>query len=212
MSQSPDGQSPASPVESVDSSEQSLDEQLVQLAQAKLDGRIDEVTYERLIGLIRELQPTHNWDLAELVQYPRRPVKSRVDFSVLEKTFIFACILFLAFMLLGIISNATLSVPRVNSARITASSYDLANLRTALDAFEIDNGRYPTPAEGLHALLSPPHGLMASWRGPYVRSIPLDAWGHPYIYSVAGKKHANGFDLLSTGPDGKPGTADDISN
>src|SRR4051794_3779620 len=57
---------------------------------------------------------------------------------------------------------------------------DVAALSTMLDAFAADTGRYPTDAEGLAALLSPPRGI-AGWRGPYVQQLRNDRWGHPYV-------------------------------
>ena len=41
---------------------------------------------------------------------------------------------------------------RSEHARITAARADIANLEVALDAFEVDTGRYPTTEEGLAAL------------------------------------------------------------
>src|SRR4029077_3980681 len=38
---------------------------------------------------------------------------------------------------------------RSEQARVTAAKADIATLETALDAFEIDNGRYPSTEEGL---------------------------------------------------------------
>jgi general secretion pathway protein G len=81
----------------------------------------------------------------------------------------------------------------------------------ALDAFQIDNGRYPTTEEGLRALLTPPANC-PNWKGPYVKRWPLDPWGNIYIYRYPGQHHPTSFDLSSLGPDGKPGTADDITN
>ena len=40
----------------------------------------------------------------------------------------------------------------------------------------------------------------------------MDPWDNPYIYYYPGKHNANGYDLLSVGPDGKEGTDDDIGN
>ena len=59
------------------------------------------------------------------------------------------------------------------SAAIIAAKTDITNLETALDAFEIDTGRYPTSAEGLAALGAPPAGIIG-WHGPYIRALPND--------------------------------------
>jgi hypothetical protein len=49
------------------------------------------------------------------------------------------------------------------------TSTQLIILRQALEIFRTDNRRYPTSAEGLPALLTPPAALQRTWRGPYVR-------------------------------------------
>ena len=51
---------------------------------------------------------------------------------------------------------------------------------------------------------SAPSGV-TNWEGPYLKKdVPLDPWGHPYVYGQPGT-HQNDFDLLSYGRDGKPG-------
>jgi hypothetical protein len=39
----------------------------------------------------------------------------------------------------------------------------------------------------------------------------LDSWGEPLVYRCPGAVSADGFDLLSKGPDRRAGTADDIA-
>jgi type II secretion system protein G len=95
-----------------------------------------------------------------------------------------------------------------------AAEKDIANIVAGLNVFEIDTGRYPTTAEGLAALLEKPIGA-TEWRGPYIRSKANDGkiddpWGRPYVYRCPGKGVAQSFDMLSLGPDGKEGTADDV--
>ncbi len=70
---------------------------------------------------------------------------------------------------------------RSEQARITAAITDIANIEVALDAFEIDTGRYPTSQEGLGALVVQPSNAL-EWKGPYIkRGIPSDPWGNLYI-------------------------------
>ena len=45
---------------------------------------------------------------------------------------------------------------RSEQAREAAAKTDISNMETALDAFEIDTGRYPTTEEGLAALIEAP--------------------------------------------------------
>ncbi len=74
---------------------------------------------------------------------------------------------------------------------------------TALDAFRLDVGRYPTTEEGLKALREKPAGLEA-WKGPYLqKEIPMDPWGRPYLYKSPGD-HGE-YDLFSYGLDGVEG-------
>jgi len=101
---------------------------------------------------------------------------------------------------------------RSEQARITAARTDIANLEVALDAFEIDTGRFPTTQEGIGALVDEPAG-MDDWRGPYIkRGVPNDPWGNPYVYQCPGEHNREGYDLHSFGPDGQNGGGDDIDN
>ncbi len=101
---------------------------------------------------------------------------------------------------------------RSEDARITAARTDISNIEVALDAFEIDTGRYPTTSEGLQYLVTEPTGL-SNWKGPYIkRGVPKDPWGNEYVYRQPGQKNTKGFDLYSYGPDGADGGDDDIDN
>ena len=101
--------------------------------------------------------------------------------------------------------------PTLRAARMVAAKDDLAALEAALDIFEVDNGRYPTAEEGLKALIEAPADAK-NWHGPYVKKLPDDPWGHPYVYRYPGTHNKHGFDLSSLGEDGKEGTADDVTN
>lgn len=110
---------------------------------------------------------------------------------------------------------AALVVPkftnRSQQARETAAKTDISNIGTSIDAFEIDTGRFPSNEEGLAALLQQPANL-TGWHGPYLnRGLPKDPWGNPYLYKFPGQHNTSGYDLYSTGPDGREGT-DDIGN
>jgi len=101
---------------------------------------------------------------------------------------------------------------RSEQARITAAHTDIANLEVVLDAFEVDNGRYPTTDDGLLVLVEQPPE-MPNWKGPYIkRGVPDDPWGNPYIYTQPGRHNTYGFDLYSYGVDGREGGDDDIDN
>jgi general secretion pathway protein G len=77
-------------------------------------------------------------------------------------------------------------------------------LEKALDQYRIDMGRYPTTEEGLDSLVNAPINE-PNWSGPYLKkAVPLDPWGHPYVYASPGT-HNNDVDLISYGKDGRPG-------
>lgn len=98
---------------------------------------------------------------------------------------------------------------RIEGSRESAARASLSNLGTALGAFEIDCGRFPTMEEGLEVLASNPG--ITGWKGPYVKPIPLDPWSNPFQYRAPGAHFPESYDLFSLGPDGSEG-ADDVVN
>ncbi len=97
-------------------------------------------------------------------------------------------------------------------ARKSKAITEIGSFKTALQAFEIDNGRFPTNEEGLKALVQQPAGLQNWKQGGYMESVPNDPWDHPYVYRCPGQHHPDGFDVFSMGPDGHEGGTDDIGN
>ena len=83
-------------------------------------------------------------------------------------------------------------------------------LAMALELYELDNGTFP---QKLDDLITDP-GSAKRWKGPYIkkRIIPKDPWGNEYIFAFPGSENAGSYDLSSAGPDGQPGTDDDIAN
>ena len=71
----------------------------------------------------------------------------------------------------------------------------------AIDNFRLDVGRYPTAEEGLNALVVKPANA-DKWSGPYLKKeVPMDPWGHPYVYKIPGAK--SDYGVISNGPDAK---------
>lgn len=88
---------------------------------------------------------------------------------------------------------------KVSGARQKSAKAQIELFGTALDAFRLDTGRYPTTEEGLKALREKPSGADA-WQGPYLpKEIPVDPWGNPYVYKCPGD-HGD-YDLISFGLD-----------
>jgi general secretion pathway protein G len=122
--------------------------------------------------------------------------------------------LLLVLVILGIL--AAIVVPkfggRTEQARQTAAVTQISTFGTALNAFEVDTGSYPRGSDGLQQLLVQPQDV-TGWHGPYLMSdIPKDPWNHDYIYEYPGRLNPAGYDIISMGPDGQAGTADDVAN
>jgi general secretion pathway protein G len=102
---------------------------------------------------------------------------------------------------------------QLGKSEVTVAKAQIEAFSKALDTFRLDVGRFPTTEEGLAALLTQPSGL-AKWNGPYLKKeVPLDPWGHAYVYRAPGSK--GDYDILSYGRDGQAGGAGedaDISN
>ena len=116
--------------------------------------------------------------------------------------------------ILGIIAFLYAIKPRLGShteSRPAPLADIHGGIKSALDAFKVDTGAYPKGSNGLVELVQQPIGA-TNWRGPYLDKLPVDWWGHNYIYEYPGKHNPNGYDLFSAGPDGKAGTDDDIGN
>jgi len=130
----------------------------------------------------------------------------RRGFTLIELLLVLVILAVLAAVILPMFTG------RSKQARITAAKTDISNLGTALDAFELDNGAYPTSQEGLAALATQPSG-MNNWNGPYIKhAVAKDPWGHAYVYVCPGQHNTNSYDLSSAGPDGQQGDTDDITN
>jgi general secretion pathway protein G len=135
----------------------------------------------------------------------RRPFQkqTRNAFTLIE--------LLLVLVILAVL--AAVVVPRFSSRRKqaneTAAKTQISAFETSLNQFEIDCGRFPTTDEGLDALVTNKANL-DGWN-QYMKKVPADPWGKPYIYRSPGTKNQD-FDVLSGGEDGREGTEDDITN
>ncbi len=81
---------------------------------------------------------------------------------------------------------------------------DIRGLAVALHLFKRDCTFFPTTEQGLGVLVAGHGGesLCASYDPQgYFPAIPLDPWGHPYIFVSDGRT----FVIRSNGADGKPG-------
>jgi general secretion pathway protein G len=88
---------------------------------------------------------------------------------------------------------------KITGGKQAAAKMQIEMFGTALDAFRLDTGRYPTTEEGLKALREKPSGV-ENWSGPYLpKEIPVDPWKNAYLYKSPGE-HGD-YDLVSYGAD-----------
>lgn len=100
-------------------------------------------------------------------------------------------------------------VGRADDAKNASAIANINSFSSTLDTYKADTGQYPAD---LNALVSNPG--VKGWNGPYLRNqekIPLDPWGHPYVYKTPGD-NGRDYDIISLGPDGQAGTQDDIKS
>jgi len=134
--------------------------------------------------------------MTRLSTFPRR----RSGFTLIE--------ILVVIVILGIL--AALIVPRVmdrpDQARVTAARADIAAIIGALKLYKLDNGTYPSPEQGLEALVKQPERgeIPRNWKsGGYLERLPADPWGSEYQYLNPGIR--GDVDVLSLGADRRPG-------
>jgi general secretion pathway protein G len=130
----------------------------------------------------------------------RKSIKNQSGFTLIE--------IMVVVVILGIL--AAIVVPKLlnepEKARRTSAATQIRSFEEALGIFKLENGFYPSTEQGLQALVEKPTvgRIPAHYKeGGYIRKIPLDPWGQPYLYLCPGV-HGD-FDLFSYGPDGESG-------
>jgi len=97
-----------------------------------------------------------------------------------------------------------------DESKIKAANAQLSAFVRQIACYQLDLGLLPNTKQGLGSLRIAPSDLPdeSKWCGPYAENdIPLDPWGHQYIYELLTPTE---FKIYSTGPDGEACTADDV--
>lgn len=131
------------------------------------------------------------------------PVKKRRGFTLIE--------IMVVVVIIGLLS--ALVGPRLigqsEEAKVKTTVTQIAQLEQTLGLFHLDNGFYPTTAQGLEALVHipslPPEPINYKRNG-YMKKVPKDAWGREFIYECPGE-HGD-YDIISFGADGAEGGED----
>lgn len=128
-----------------------------------------------------------------------RGASSKAGFTLVE--------ILLVVAILGILAGvAVIGVRgRTDKANKSACRASIQAIRTAIDAYDVDNGTYPPSLQSLVARDSAPN-----WSGPYIQEARMlkDPWGHEFQYSP----REDGCEIRSAGPDGQMGSGDDLTN
>ena len=113
-------------------------------------------------------------------------------------------------VIIGLIASAVAVnvIGRQKEAEIKKATTDVQNIANqGVDAFRVMRGRYPSTEEGLRVLVQ--EGFL---KANQPDGSLKDPWRQDYVYLYPGQKNPDGFDVKSNGPDGQPGTEDDIVN
>ncbi|MGH8011657.1 MAG: type II secretion system major pseudopilin GspG [Candidatus Binataceae bacterium] len=124
--------------------------------------------------------------------------RSQEGFTLIELMVVILIIGLLATIVVENLRGATDKAKRIKAEA------DISQLKTALDRYYLDNGRYPSTEQGLQALVSQPTGDPAPVDYPdggYIEKVPSDPWRNPYFYQSNGDSYV----LKSFGADGAEG-------
>ena len=130
----------------------------------------------------------------------RRVRSSEQGFTLIE--------LMVVIVILGLLAAiVTYNVlPLGDKGKITKAKADIAQIEGGLELYKLQNMSFPNTSQGLNALVSAPAGLADPsryQRGGYLKKLPDDPWGRPYLYASPG---AHGeADVWTFGADGKEG-------
>ncbi|PIR18433.1 MAG: type II secretion system protein GspG [Deltaproteobacteria bacterium CG11_big_fil_rev_8_21_14_0_20_49_13] len=89
-------------------------------------------------------------------------------------------------------------IKQFGKAKIKTTQLAMHQLSQAITEYQLDHNKIPTVGDGLSSL-----------EPEYMETVPNDGFGNPFHYEVPGQ-NGKPFDIISDGPDGTPGTEDDI--
>jgi general secretion pathway protein G len=85
-------------------------------------------------------------------------------------------------------------IPQLDQAKQDTARMDIANINNALKTYYAKKGNYPDTGSGLKAVVD----------AQILEKMPVDPWGHEYVYLNEGGKPV----IISYGRDGAPGGAE----
>ena len=140
--------------------------------------------------------------LKTLIENRRKAAPKEEGFTLIEVLVTMAII---AIMIAGV---AVAVMPETGKAQVIRAKSDIRDLEKAIMMYNLDMLNFPDQQDGLSALKTMPSGADAARyrKGGYLRALPNDPWGNPYVYIYPGEYGE--FDIMSYGADGEPGGED----
>ena len=104
--------------------------------------------------------------------------------------------LMVVIVIIGLLATVVIInvLPATDKAAVTKAKADVATLEQGVEMYRLNKLHYPNGEEGLKAV---------SAEG-YVKRLPKDPWGNPYVYAAPGR-NGRAFDIYSYGADGREG-------
>ncbi|MCC2606493.1 type II secretion system major pseudopilin GspG [Planctobacterium marinum] len=98
-------------------------------------------------------------------------------------------------------------------AKLKKAAIDIQQLESALEMYKLRNNVFPSTEQGLEALVTASNIEPVPRNFPtdgFIKRLPQDPWGNDYQLLNPGEMGT--IDIFSNGPDGQPGSDDDIGN
>ncbi len=107
--------------------------------------------------------------------------------------------LMVVIVILGLLATVVVInvLPATDRANTTKARADIATLEQGVEMYRLNNATYP-PSGELQALMT----------GKFIKRLPNDPWGRPYLYRNPGE-NGREFDIYSLAADGREGGEED---
>jgi len=139
-------------------------------------------------------------------RYLKKRAKKEEGFTLVE---VMVTLVIIGLLTTFVVINV---LPAQDKALVQKAKGDIRILEQALEMYRLDMFDYPEQDAGLEALRQLPSGAdEARYRkGGYIKLLPEDPWGRPYVYNYPGENGV--FDIFSYGSDGEPGGEDQAAD
>lgn len=133
-------------------------------------------------------------------QKNKKSSKAERGFTIIE---VMAVLIILGLLATVVAVNV---VGRIDKAKVISTKTSLKKLHSAVLAFKLDTGDYPSEEAGLIELVEQPSDVENWQPGGYLETtdVPKDGWGREFIYELY-PESGKPFRIVSYGADGEEG-------